>query len=72
MTDISYDEVVKLADQLTTQEQVALFRHLQTVVKTQNLTSQEKKEAFESIIVNIPPGEDFSFSREDWYGDDGR
>lgn len=72
MADITYDEVVKLADQLSAQEQVALFRHLQAVVQGQSLTSQEKKQAFESIIVNVALPIDDSFSREAWYGDDSR
>lgn len=67
MAQATYTEVVKLAEQLSLSEQQALITHLLELAKHRELSSDERKRLFESIIVDIPPGEAFSLNREDWY-----
>ncbi len=70
---VSYSEVVKLVDQLTPQEQRALFAYLQERAHYRQLTAQERTALFDSLIVDLGPvSPDFSDRREDWYGDDER
>lgn len=73
MAQIIYTEVVRLAEQLTPEEQDALAMHLQEIAQRRQLTKDERKALFESMIVDLGTvSSDFSFRREDWYGDDGR
>lgn len=70
---IEYDKLVELVDQLSVDQQQNLIQHLSQQANTRILTAQEKVELLNSTIHDlgdIPA--DFSFSREDWYGDDGR
>ena len=72
MAHISYDAVVKLADQLTPTEQRALVEHLQKVAKQRELSFEEWKALFDSIKDDTPVLKDVSPRRDDWYDDDGR
>ena len=73
MQDVTYGDVVRLAEQLTTEEQKALAAHLQQLAEQRELDRQERLTLFDSMIVDLGPvAPDFSFSREDWYGDDER
>jgi lipoprotein NlpI len=73
MESVTYERVINLAEQLTPQEQEALVAHLQQLAQQRQLTKQERTALFESMIVDLGPvSPDFSFRREDWYGDDER
>ena len=73
MLDVTYEEVVRLAEQLPADEQVALAEHLQELAQQRQLGVDERLALFESMMVDLGPvAPDFSFSREDWYGDDER
>ena len=72
MAEVTYDQVVRLAEQLSPQEQKALIAHLQTISKQRELSSDEWKALLDSSKVSIPPGPNFSDRRIDWYDDDGR
>ncbi len=72
MAEITYAEVVRLADQLSPQDQRALIVHLQKAAQQRPLTKDEWKILFEASIIRVPVVEDFSPRREDWYDDDGR
>ena len=72
MTDVTLETVVELADQLRPDEQQALIQHLQQLSERQ-LNAEEFKRLFESLSVDLGLiSSDFSFHREDWYGDDER
>ena len=72
MSDVTLEAVVELADRLRPDEQQALIRHLQQL-SVQLITPEEFKRSFESLSVDLGPiSGDFSFRREDWYGDGER
>ena len=73
MAGITYEEVVRLAEQLAPLEQVALIDHLQLIAQRRRLTIKERKALFETLVIDLGPvSPDFSDRREDWYGDDER
>lgn len=73
MADITFDEVVKLADQLTPAEKQALAQHLLQTAQEREMTPQERIAIFHSMIIDLGPvSPSYSDRREDWYGDDGR
>ena len=72
MSQIAFDEVAKLAEQLSPAEQQALIVRLQVLAQQRALTKDEWWTLLDSITVNVPPGPAFSDRREDWYSDDGR
>lgn len=73
MTDMTYQEIVRLAEELTAEEQETLAAHLQTLARQRRLDQDERLALFQSMIVDLGPvSPDFSFRREDWYGDDER
>ncbi|MBI5670056.1 MAG: hypothetical protein HZC41_18835 [Chloroflexi bacterium] len=72
MAQVTYEEVVKLAEQLTPLEQQALIAHLQETARHRELTFTEWKALFDSMKDNTPIIADISPRREDWYDDDGR
>jgi len=72
MADITYDDVVKLAEQLTLDEQETLARHLQQHAEEKKRRVEEWKKRFEAVIIRLPVLEEPSIRREDWYDDDGR
>ncbi len=65
MPTVAYEEVVKLAEQLSPTEQRALAAHLQELAARRTLTGEDRKRLFESIIVSASPGADFSLNREE-------
>ena len=70
---IEFDKLVELVDQLPPEQRLHLIHHLVQKANDRTLTPQEKIELLNSTVHDlgtIPAG--FSFSREDWYGDDGR
>ncbi|MBN2303939.1 MAG: hypothetical protein JXQ72_05655 [Anaerolineae bacterium] len=73
MVGVTYEEVVRLAEQLAPPEQKALIEHLQLIAQRRQLTIQERKALFETLITDLGPvSPDFSDRRVDWYDDDGR
>ncbi len=69
MLDVTYSEVIKLAERLNADEQIALAEHLQELAQQRQLEVDERLALFEAMIVDLGPvPSDFSFSREDWYG----
>lgn len=72
MAQVTFEEVVKLAEQLTPVEQQALIAHLQEIAKQRELTFAEWKALFDSMKDDTPIIADVSPRRVDWYGDDGR
>jgi lipoprotein NlpI len=64
MASVTYERVIRLAEQLTPQEQEALVAHLQQLAQQRQLTKQERKALFASMIVDLGPvSPDFSFRR---------
>jgi hypothetical protein len=72
MSQITYDAIVRLAEQLSPEEQKALIKHLQEVAKLRELSFEEWKALFDSMKDDRPVVGDISPRREDWYDDDGR
>lgn len=72
MAQVNYEQVVKLAEQLTRAEQQALIAHLQRLAKERELTYEEWETLFDSMKDSRPVIRDFSPRREDRYNDDGR
>ena len=72
MVEVTYQQVIRLAEQLTPQEQRALVAYLQDL-RRHGLTKEERLSLFESLITDLGPvAPDSSFRREDWYSDDER
>ena len=69
---VTYQEVVRLAEQLTVDDQRALVDHLQGLAQQRDLTFAEWKTLFDSLKSDAELVQDFSDRREDWYDDDGR
>ena len=67
MSEITYDDVARLAEQLPPQEQKALIDYLQQLAQQRELNVQEWQTLLETVRVNIPPGPKFSNKRADWY-----
>ncbi len=72
MAQITYEEVVKLADQLTLHEQQALITHLQELAQKRELSFPEWEMLFDALKSDVPIIGEFSDRRVDWYDDDGR
>jgi hypothetical protein len=72
MAQATLDEVLRLAEQLSQQDQQALIAHLQAVSQQRKLSFQEWKTLYDSLKMHTPVLKDFSNRREDWYEDDGR
>lgn len=71
MTGVTYEEVVRLAEQLGPLEQKALIEHLQKIAQHRQLTIEEREALLEAAVVDLGPvSPDFSFRREDWYDDE--
>ncbi len=69
---MAYDVVVRLAEQLSAEEQRALIEHLQEIARQRELSFEEWKALFDSLKIRTPLVGDFSDRRADWYDDDGR
>lgn len=72
IAQVTYVQVVRLAEQLTHEEQKALIAHLQGIAKERELTYEAWETLFESMKFSSLPGPNFSDRRADWYDDDGR
>ncbi len=71
MPGVTYEEVVRLAEQLGPLEQEALIEHLQKIAQHRQLTIEEREALLEAAVVDLGPvSPDFSFRREDWYDDE--
>ncbi|MBC8171626.1 MAG: hypothetical protein H7X77_08130 [Anaerolineae bacterium] len=67
MEQVTYEAVLKQAEQLTPQEQQALIEHLQMHQQEPELDFDTWLALFNSLKVNIPVLKDFSNRRVDWY-----
>ena len=72
MEQVTYEAVVRLAEQLSPEAQKALIEHLQEIAKQRELSFEEWKALFDANIDYTPVVNDISPRREDWYDDDGR
>jgi len=72
MADMTYKDVLKMAEQLTLDEQETLARHLQQRAEEKKRRVEEWKKRFEAVMIRLPVLEEPSIRREDWYDDDGR
>jgi hypothetical protein len=72
MTDISYEEVVKLVEQLPEEQKQDLAQRLQHFVPHRKLTVCEKMTLLRAAQLNVAVNEEPSIRREDWYDDEGR
>jgi len=71
MPDVKFEEVARLAEQLKPDEQQALVEHLQNLARSRQLSAQEKRALFETLIVDLGPWpEGWSLRRKDWYDDE--
>lgn len=69
----TYAAVLELADQLSAAEQRALIQHLEQQLRAVPAPATSFRAALEALVVDMGPvPADYAFSREDWYGDDGR
>jgi restriction endonuclease S subunit len=69
---VTLEEVLKMAEQLSTQDRNILIEHLQEQARQRKLTKDEWLALFDSMKYNVPVAEGWSDKREDWYSDDGR
>ncbi len=70
---IEFEKLVELVDQLPFDQRLHLIQHLTQQAQERQLTPKEKIELLNSTIHDLGSiSPDFSFRREDWYGDDGR
>ncbi|MCZ7538993.1 MAG: hypothetical protein M5U29_03560 [Anaerolineae bacterium] len=68
MVEGTYQQVIRLAEQLTPQEQRTLVAYLQNL-RRHGLPKEERLSLFESMLTDLGPvSPDFSFRREDWCG----
>jgi hypothetical protein len=66
MPGTRFEEVARLAEQLRPDEQQALVEHLQNLSRSRQLSAQEKRALFETLIVDLGPWpEGWSFRRRD-------
>ena len=68
----TYDDVVKLAEQLSPADQIALIQHLLEAAGKRPTTQDEWTMLLDAVTSNAQPGLILSDRQEDWYGDDGR
>jgi hypothetical protein len=68
MTDATFEEVIKLAEQLTPEEQEALIEHLRA---SKQRAKQRPSATLTVFEVGVWP-QGMTLRREDEYGDDGR
>ncbi|MBX3065942.1 MAG: hypothetical protein KF726_23390 [Anaerolineae bacterium] len=70
MTDITYEQVVQLADQLSPEDQVRLAEHLEMRRTEEELSDEAWESLFEDLKISVPITDKFSLRREDWYDDE--
>lgn len=72
MAETSFEELLELVDQLSTEQQIQLTTHLLEAAKRRELTVDEKMKLLRAAQVDVQVINEPSIRREDWYGDDGR
>jgi len=72
MTNMTFDKIVELVDQLTPQEQTQLTTHLLELVRQRQLTVEERKALLHANVLSVSVANTPSPRREDWYDNDGR
>jgi len=72
MSQVSYEQMIHLVDQLTHDEQQALLQYLQHKAQSKTLSFEEWQTLLQSTIIRRPIVGDISPRREDWYDDEGR
>jgi hypothetical protein len=73
MEQVSYQQVLQLAEQLTPEEQQTLIARMQEIAAARQLSIRERKALFASMTLDLGPvAPGFSDRRADWYGDDER
>jgi hypothetical protein len=72
MSEISYEEVRRMADQLSHAERQALILYLLEATEGEELTTEDRMALFDASMISGVFMPDYSDRREDWYGDDGR
>jgi hypothetical protein len=72
MGQVTYEAVVKQAEQLTPQEQQALIEHLKTSLQPDKIDTETWLKLFDSLKIDGEVLTDFSNRRVDWYDDNGR
>lgn len=65
MTDVTFEEVAKLADRLSPEDRQALIAHLQERSQQRELSFEEWEVLYDSLKVSTPVLQDFSNRRED-------
>ena len=71
MANITFDELVELVDQLSSDDQIALMEHLQQRAKQRVLSVDEKMRLLRAVQLRIEVNQEPSIHREDWYDDEG-
>lgn len=70
---IEFEKLMELVDQLPFEQRQYLVQHITEKSLDRQLTPKEKIELLNSTVHDLGDiSPDFSFRREDWYGDDGR
>lgn len=70
---IEFEKLMELVDQLPFEQRQYLVQHITEKALDRQLTPKEKIELLNSTVHDLGDiSPDFSFRREDWYGDDGR
>jgi hypothetical protein len=69
VVNVTYEEVVRLAEQLSPAEQQALVAHLQILARQRALSMDEWQTLFDATISRVPVLSDIALRREDWYAD---
>lgn len=72
MANITFDELVDLVDQLSSDDQIALMEHLQERTKQRLLSVDEKMRLLRTAQIDVEVNQEPSVRRQDWYDDDGR
>lgn len=67
MSDITYEQVVELADQLSPEDQARLADHLEMRRTEEELSDEAWEALFDDLKITVPITEQFSLSRDDWY-----
>ena len=67
---MTYDDVVRLVEQLSPTEQSTLIAHLLHLARQRQLSVDERKALLRASILNAPVAHEPSVRRQDWYDTD--
>lgn len=70
MSAVNYDEVVRMADTLTSKDQIRLLVHLHEVTTQHELSDDEWLLLFDSLQIKMPLHDPFPLTRDAWYDDE--